>query len=54
MNSGVQNRASAIVVVEKARKQHRYHISSGHFRDSRNVYRGTHVPTARNNPTATA
>ena len=34
------------MVVEKARKQHRYHISSGHFRDSRNVYRGTHVPTA--------
>lgn len=46
MNSEVQNRASAIVVVEKARKQHRYHVASACFRDVRGVYRGTHVPTA--------
>ena len=57
MNSEVQNRASAIVVVEKARKQHRYHINSGHFRDVRGIYRGTHVPTAlavRESPAAVA
>ena len=57
MTNEVQTRASAIMIVEKARELHRYHINSGHFRDVRGVYRGTHVPTAlavRESPAAVA
>ena len=46
MNSDLQCRVAGITIVEKARRRHGYHINSGHFRDSRGVYRGTHVPTA--------
>ncbi len=46
MNSELQYRVAAIAIVEKSRKQHRYHVASACFRDVRSVYRGTHVPTA--------